>query len=150
MPQSLAKTLIHLVFSTKNRARCIDDNVRPHLHAYMATVLKNMECPALTINSVSDHVHVLFILHRTVALSKVIGEVKSSSSKWLKTQSDTLSKFAWQGGFGAFSVSESNVEAVKKYIASQEARHRKVSFEDELCSFLNKHKMDYDERYLWD
>ena len=150
MPQSLAKNLIHLIFSTKNRERLLTDASRPDLHAYMATVLKNMDCPALIINSVEDHVHVLFLLHRTVALSSAVGDLKSTSSKWLKTQSDALTAFSWQKGFGAFSVSESNVEAVIQYIANHEEHHRKVSFKDELRSFLEKHGVEYDERYLWD
>jgi putative transposase len=150
MAQSLAKNLVHLVFSTKNRERLIYDDLRCDLHAYMATVLKNMECPALIINSVEDHVHILFILHRTVALSSAVGELKSASSKWLKTQSDQLATFAWQAGFGAFSVSESNVDAVRQYIEKQKEHHRKVSFQDEFRSFLSKHQVEYDERYLWD
>jgi putative transposase len=150
MAQSLAKNLVHLVFSTKNRERLINDDLRSDLHAYMATVLKNMECPALIINSVEDHVHILFILHRTVALSSAVGKLKSSSSKWLKAQSDQLAAFAWQTGFGAFSVSESNVAAVRQYIEHQKEHHRKVSFQDELRSFLSKHRLEYDERYLWD
>jgi len=150
MAQSLAKNLVHLVFSTKNRACLIHDDLRPDLHAYLATVLKNMECPALIINSVEDHVHIFFILHRTVALSSAVGELKSSSSKWLKTQSDQLATFAWQAGFGAFSVSESNVAAVRQYIENQKEHHRKISFQDELRLFLSKHRVEYDERYLWD
>lgn len=150
MAQSLAKNLIHLVFSTKNRERSINDNLRSDLHAYMAAVLKNMECPAIIINSVDDHVHILFLLHRTVALSSAVGELKSSSSKWLKTQSDELAAFSWQVGFGAFSVSESNAPTVKTYITHQEEHHRKVTFQDELRTFFKKHQMEYDERYLWD
>jgi REP element-mobilizing transposase RayT len=150
MAQSLSKNLLHLVFSTKNRERLIHDDLRSDLHAYMATVLKNMECPALIINSVEDHVHILYILHRTVALSSAVGELKSSSSKWLKTLSDQLAAFAWQAGFGAFSVSESNVAAVRQYIENQKEHHRKVSFQNELRSFLSKHRLEYDERYLWD
>ncbi len=150
MAQSLTKNLVHLVFSTKNRACLIHDDLRADLHAYIATVLKNMECPALIINSVEDHVHILFILHRTVALSSAVGELKSSSSKWLKTQSDQLAAFAWQAGFGAFSVSESNVAAVRQYIENQKEHHRKISFQDELRLFLSKHRVEYDERYLWD
>lgn len=150
MAQSLAKNLIHLIFSTKNRERLISDAVRPELHAYMATVLKNMESPAILINSVEDHVHILFCLHRKVALSSAVGDLKSASSKWLKTQSNELASFAWQAGFGGFSVSESNVPAVKTYIANQAEHHRKVSFQDELRSFLSKHRVEFDERYLWD
>ena len=150
MPQSLSKNLIHLIFSTKNRRAFLATSIRSDLHAYMSTVLKNLECPVLVINSVDDHVHILFLLHRTTTLSVVVGKVKASSSKWLKTQSDRLTEFSWQGGFGAFSVSESNVAAVKAYIANQEEHHQKVSFKDELRSFLTKHHVQYDERYLWD
>lgn len=150
MPQSLANNLVHLIFSTKNRERCITDSLRSDCHAYMATVLKNMDCPALIINSVEDHVHILFLLHRTVALSTAVGDLKSSSSKWIKTQSPELEDFAWQAGFGAFSVSESNVKAVRKYIENQAEHHRRVSFQEELRTFLEKHGVDYDERYVWD
>ena len=150
MSQSLSKNLIHLIFSTQNRRPFLATSIRSDLHAYMSTVLKNLECPVLVINSVDDHVHILFLLHRTITLSTVVGKVKSSSSKWLKTQSNELAEFAWQGGFGAFSGSESNVAAVKAYIAYQEEHHRKISFKDELRSFLAKHEVEYDERYLWD
>ena len=153
MAQSLAKNLIHLVFSTKNRERFIADAIRPHLHAYMGTVLKNVKSPSLLINSVEDHVHVLFSLHRTKALSDVVGDLKASSSKWIKTQSSDLATFGWQGGFGAFSISESNVPAVRAYIENQREHHSKVSFQDEMrafLKFLKKHGVEYDERYLWD
>ena len=150
MPQSLAKNVIHLIFSTKDRKPFLSDDVRQDLHAYMATILKNLECPAVIINSVEDHVHVLFLLHRTVTLSNVVGDLKKSSSKWLKTQSSQLELFTWQAGFGAFSVSESNIPAVKKYIQVQQEHHRKVSFKEELQLFLEKHGVTYDELYLWD
>jgi len=150
MAQSLAKNLIHLIFSTKNRKGLLHDSVRSDLHAYMATVLKNMDCPALIINSVEDHVHILVLLHRTVALSSMVGDIKSISSKWLKTQSPKLADFQWQAGFGAFSVSESNVSSVRQYIKNQAEHHRKVSFQEELRSFLEKHRVEYDERYLWE
>ncbi|CAA6693229.1 MULTISPECIES: IS200/IS605 family transposase [unclassified Lentimonas] len=150
MSQSLAKNLVHLIFSTKNREGFINEPVRANLHGYMATVLKNMDCSALIINSVEDHAHILFLLHRTVALSSAVGDLKASSSKWLKTQSLELSGFAWQAGFGAFSVSESNVAAVRQYIENQKEHHRKISFQDELRAFLEKHGVAYNERYLWD
>jgi len=150
MPQSLAKNLIHLVFSTKHRNPDLTNEVRPALHAYLVTVLKNLNCPVITVNSVEDHIHILFLLHRTVPLSKAVEDAKKSSSKWLKTQSSTLSTFSWQSGYGAFSVSESNVPIVKKYIATQAEHHKKVSFQDELRGFLNKHRIEFDERYLWD
>lgn len=150
MPQSLAKNLIHLVFSTKHREPFIADAVRPALHAYLATVFKNLQSPVLALNSVADHVHILFALHRTVALSTVVEDAKKSSSKWLKTQSPDLASFAWQAGYGAFSVSESAVETVTRYIDTQAEHHRKVTFQDEFRAFLTKHNLEYDERYLWE
>ena len=150
MPQSLARLHIHIVFSTKNREHLIADPVRDSLHRYMASVLQNLGCAPVLINSVEDHAHLLFDLARTISISQAVEDVKKSSSKWIKTQSADLASFAWQGGYGAFSVSQSHVETVKKYIARQPEHHRKTSFQDELRAFLNKHKMEFDERYLWD
>ena len=150
MPQSLANVHTHLVFSTKNRHPWLTDDVRPALHAYMATVLANLNSPAKIINSVEDHVHILFNLHRTLALSKAVEQVKSSSSKWIKSQSPTLEKFSWQSGYGAFSVSESNLPEVSHYISQQREHHRTKSFQEEYLAFLQRHNMDYDEQYIWD
>ena len=113
MPQSLARLCVHLVFSTKHREPCLHDRVRPDLHAYMATVLKNLGCPVLIINSIHDHVHVLIDLGRTVSVSAAVEEVKKSSSKWIKTQGSEFAGFAWQSGYGAFAVSESHLEKVR-------------------------------------
>ena len=150
MPQSLADVHIHLIFSTKDRYRFLTKSVRPELHAYMATVLANLKCPATIINSVDDHVHILFQLSRNVTLAKVLEEVKKSSSKWLKTKGPMLAKFSWQGGYGAFSVSESNVPVVRKYIENQEEHHRITTFKEEYLAFLGKHGVEYDVRYVWD
>jgi REP element-mobilizing transposase RayT len=150
MPQSLARLHVHLVFSTKNRERILTEGVRPSLHAYMATVLQNFGCPALLINSVSDHIHILFELGRTAAVSAAVEEVKTTSSKWLKTQGADFATFAWQAGYGAFSVSESNIPSVRDYIANQAAHHRVKSFQEEYRSFLAKHGVAFDERYVWD
>lgn len=150
MPQSLARLHIHLIFSTKNRERIISDRVRDSLHAYMATVLQNIGCPPVLINSVEDHVHVLFELARTVAVSAAVEEVKKASSKWIKTQGAEFAGFAWQAGYGAFAVSESNVPAVREYIAGQQEHHRKKSFQEEYRAFLERHRVAFDERYVWD
>ncbi len=150
MPQSLARLHIHLVFSTKHRERFITDSIQPTLHAYMATVLQNLGCAPVLINSVEDHAHLLFDLARTVSISQVVEDVKKSSSKWIKTQDPSFATFAWQSGYGAFAVSESNVESVREYIANQREHHRKKSFQDEYRSFLKKHNVAYDERYVWD
>ena len=117
MSQSLARLPIHLIFSTKNRGPILTDKIRPSLHAYMATVLQNLDCPATLINSVEDHGHILFELSRTVSVSRAVEDVKKTSSKWIKSQGAEFARFAWQGGYGAFAVSESNVDSVRRYIA---------------------------------
>ena len=150
MPQSLARLCVHLVFSTKHREPFLHDRIRTDLHAYMATVLKNLGCPALIINSVEDHVHILLDLGRTVSVSQAVEGVKKSSSKWIKTQGEEFAAFAWQAGYGAFAVSESNVPAVRQYITTQAEHHRKTSFQDEYRAFLTKHNVTFDERYVWD
>jgi REP element-mobilizing transposase RayT len=150
MPQSLAKNLIHLIFSTRDRQRFLEPALRSDLHRYMAAVLRKELSPALLINSVWDHVHVLFNLHRTRALSDVVMETKRSSSKWLKTQGEQLLQFHWQAGFGAFSIGQSAVEEVLRYIRDQEAHHHRVSFQDEFREFLKRYEIEYDERYVWD
>ncbi len=150
MPQSLARLHVHLIFSTKNRERFLSDSIRPTLHAYMATVLQNLGCPPVLINSVEDHVHILFDLARTISVSQAVEDVKKSSSKWIKTQGKEFARFAWQSGYGAFAVSESNVPAVREYIAGQPEHHRRKSFQEEYRAFLERHGVAYDERYVWD
>ena len=150
MPQSLARLHVHLVFSTKQRIPWITDEVRDPLHRYMAVVLADLGCPAVLVNSVDDHVHVLFELGRTVAVSKAVEAAKASSSKWIKTQGPDFATFAWQAGYGAFAVSESNVLAVRDYVADQRAHHAKRSFQDEFRVLLERHGLAFDERYVWD
>ncbi len=150
MPQSLARLHVHLVFSTKHRERLITDDVRSALHAYLARALQNLGCTPVLINSVEDHLHLLFDLARTVAVSKVVEDVKTSSSKWIKTQGPEFAGFAWQAGYGAFAVSESNVEAVRKYIADQREHHRNELFQEEYRACLGRHGIEFDERYVWD
>jgi REP element-mobilizing transposase RayT len=150
MPQSIARVNIHLIFSTKHRAPFITDDVRPALHRYLAATLREINCPSALINSVEDHVHILFELHRTITIAKAVEEIKKSSSKWLKTQAPALATFAWQSGYGAFSVSESNVDTVREYIARQQEHHQRKSFQDEYREFLSRHNAEFDERYVWD
>ncbi len=150
MPQSLARLHIHLIFSTKNRQPLLHDDVRDSLHRYQATVLQNLDCPPVLINSVADHVHILFELARTVAVANAVEQVKKTSSKWIKTQGAEFARFAWQAGYGAFAVSQSNVTAVRQYIANQQRHHRKKSFEDEYRAFLQRHNVPFDENYVWD
>jgi putative transposase len=150
MPQSLASLHVHLVFSTKSREPIITDDIRPHLHAYMATVLQNLGATTVLINSVEDHIHLLFDLGRTVSVSKAVEDVKKSSSKWIKTQGAEFAGFAWQAGYGAFAVSQSNVESVRIYIANQREHHRKKTFQEEYRQFLERHRLPFDEKYVWD
>ena len=150
MPQSLAKNLIHLVYSTKNRREWISDEVRNDLYGYQAGIFKRWDSPALVIGGVGDHVHALFSLSKNHALKKIVEEVKKGSSKWIKTQHAKFGGFYWQSGYAAFSVSQSNAADVKRYIENQDEHHRKMSFQDELRVLFGKHGIDYDERYVWD
>jgi REP element-mobilizing transposase RayT len=150
MAQSLARLNVHLIFSTKNREPVLQDAVRNDLHRYMATVLQNFGCPPLLINSIPDHVHILFDLGRTVSISAAVEEVKKSSSKWIKSQGADYATFAWQAGYGAFAVSESNITAVRTYIADQQRHHRKSTFQEEYRAFLKRHGVSFDEKYVWD
>ena len=152
MPQSLAKVVVHLVFSTKNRTPWLQgQELRQELFAYMATILRNnVDSPAILINGVEDHVHVLGLLSRKFAIMDVVQEAKTETSKWLKKQSPALTTFAWQAGYGIFSVSESNIPAVKSYIENQEDHHRCVSFQDEFRVLCKRHGIEWDERFVWD
>ena len=149
MAQSLSKVYIHLVFSTKNREPLIADEWQPDLWAYLAGAIQGQKCFAHRIGGVRDHVHILFEQHRTTSLSKLVGEIKSETSKWIKAQKG-VNQFAWQAGYGAFSVSASNVEEVKSYIDHQASHHQKKTFQDEFREFLSRYGVEYDERYVWD
>jgi REP element-mobilizing transposase RayT len=149
VPQSLANLLTHLIFSTKSRERfLVDKDLRQRTHAYLATVLKDLRSPALIVGGVEDHLHILCQLGRTIALSDVVEALKGSSSKWLKTQG--IARFGWQRGYGAFSVSQSHVAGVIVYIEKQEQHHQRMTFQEEYRLFLKRHRVAFDERYVWD
>ncbi len=148
MPQSLANILIHVIWSTKERRPLIDDGLRAGLHGYLAGVLKNLESPALIINSVPDHVHVFCQLSKNLAACKLVEEIKKGSSKWMKENG--VGEFAWQSGYGLFSVSQSNVDAVREYIEGQAEHHKKWDFKDEFREFCKRYNVALDERYVWD
>ena len=150
MPQSLAYLQIHLVFSTKNREPFITDKIRDELHAYMASLLSDRSCHPVFINSVRDHAHILFNLPRTTAVCDIVEDVKKHSSRWIKTKGGEFASFAWQSGYGVFSVSLSKVDETRKYIAGQAEHHRVKTFQEEYRMFLEKHGISYDERYVWD
>lgn len=150
MPQSLSSVLVHLVFSTKNREPLIRGPVESELHAYSTTVLENAGCPALAMNGTADHVHVLCNLSRVKSIANVVEDLKTSTSKWIKTKGPSYRGFHWQAGYGAFSVSPSSVDRVVRYIERQREHHRTRSFQDEFRVLLNKHGIPCDERYVWD
>jgi REP element-mobilizing transposase RayT len=146
MGQSLSSILIHLVFSTKNRQLIIVPEIESNLHAYMATIFHACKSPSLLVGGTKDHIHALFILSRTWALADLVEEVKTSSSKWMKTNGAAFRHFHWQSGYGAFSIGQSNVQQVKIYIANQKEHHRRKTFQEELRVLLKKYEIEYDER----
>ena len=150
MPQSLATVFVHLIFSTKHREPFLTPEIRAELFAYMTTIFEGIDCPALAADGVADPIHALFVLSRTARICDVVEELKTSSSKWIKTKGERFENFHWQAGYGAFSIGQSQVQAVKDYIAAQSERHRMLSFQDEFRAFLKRYEVPYDERYVWD
>jgi REP element-mobilizing transposase RayT len=151
MPQSLAKILVHTVFSTKDRHPFLrDPALREETHRYLGGILTHLDCQPVIIGGVEDHVHALHTLSRTASIAEVVKEMKRGSSLWLKTKSAHVADFEWQAGYGAFSIGQSQVDDVHAYIATQEAHHRKISFQDEVRALLTRYKVDFDERYVWD
>ena len=150
MPQSLSFVLVHVIFSTKDRLPLLRQDVRADLYAYLATVARNAGCECYRVGGVADHVHLAIRLARTTSVAALMEELKSASSKWIKTQSPALAKFAWQRGYGAFSVGPADMAALVGYIEGQEAHHRKVTFQEEFRAFLKKYGVKCDERYMWD
>ncbi len=149
MPQSLSQLLVHIIYSTKGRIPFLRDNtLRDELCAYMAAVLDYYDSPVWSIGGYDDHIHALCNLSKSHALSKVIGECKRSTSKWLKTKG--ISDFYWQAGYGAFSVSYDAAPQVMKYIREQPQHHATMSFQDEFRAFLLGRRLDFEERYVWD
>jgi len=150
MPQSLDNVLLHIVFSTKDRTPCLGNSVRPALHAYIATVARNAGCECPRVGGVSDHVHLAIQFSRTTTIASLVEELKTSSSKWLKTEFSQLTGFAWQRGYGVFSVGPADLAALLTYIDEQEEHHRTRTFQEEYRAFLKKHRIFHDERYVWD
>jgi len=151
MPQSLAKILVHTVFSTKDRRPFLRDKpLRDELHRYLGGILTNLDCQPIIVGGVEDHIHILSALSRTCEVAGMVKEVKRGSSLWIKTKSPNLQDFAWQNGYGIFSIGFSQVQSVRNYIAEQENHHRKVSFQDEFRQFLRRYEIEFDERYVWD
>ena len=148
MAHTGSNILLHLIFSTKGRQALITKEIRQDLFAYLGGIIREMRGMALIVNGMADHVHMLVRIRPAHSTAEVVRVVKANSSRWAHEK--WKMRFAWQTGYGAFSVSESNVAAVSRYIADQEKHHKTKTFQEEYVGFLKKHNVAYDERYLWD
>ena len=151
MPQSLSKIYVHLVFSTKGRTETIPKTHLAEVHAYVAEIFNNHGCPAIQVGGTANHIHILFLLGKQANLSEIVRTVKSSTTRWINEKNNNpFHKFFGQEGYGAFSVSNSHVDAVINYIKGQEEHHKKVTFQDEFRKICQLYKAELDERYAWD
>ncbi len=150
MGQSLSNILTHVIFSTKNREPFLHDLIQLRLYGYIRMMCKDRESPLIQIGGIADHIHLLVNLSRKYSMSQFVNEIKSNSSKWIKTIDNDLQNFAWQSGYGAFSVGQLEYEKVIKYIAEQKEHHKTISFQEEYLRFLKTYGMNYDEKYLWE
>jgi len=150
MPQSLSLVVVHIVFSTKDRTPNLVEEFAEPLHGYLATVARNLKCDCFRVGGAADHVHLAVRLARTETIAGLVEELKTSSSKWLKTQSPRLKEFAWQRGYGAFSVGYRDLPALVSYIDNQPDHHRKMTFQEEYLAFLAEYGIEPDPRYVWD
>ncbi len=148
MPHTFGNILLHIIFSTDGRRPLIKPGFRDDLFAYLGGIVREMKETALIVNGTADHVHMLVRIRPAHSAAEVVRVVKANSSKWVRLK--WTRDFAWQTGYAAFSVSESNVSAITKYISGQEEHHEKHSFQDEFVAFLKKNNIAYDERYIWD
>jgi putative transposase len=142
--------VVHIIYSTKDRHPHIDTDLRPRLFAYLGGVIRDIGGSPLIVNGTDDHTHQLISLPAARAVAEVVRLVKANSSKWVHETFPAKRGFAWQSGYGAFSVSQSNVDAVRQYIAEQEEHHRTVTFQEEYLAFLRRHGISFDERYVWE
>jgi len=149
MAQSLTKLYVHIIFHIKANSPIIRNSEKQSLYAYMGAVIKDNESIPIIINGVEDHVHILCVQSKKIALAKLVEEIKRHSSRWVKTLNPHYKKFAWQGGYGGFSVSQSLHDKTKQYILNQEDHHKKMTFKYELLAFFKEYNVDYDEKYLW-
>ncbi len=151
MPHSFSRIITHLIFSTKFRYPYLrDDAIRNEMHAYLGGSCNMQGCPCIIVGGAADHIHMFFLLSRNISIARFTGEIKRSSSGWIKTKGIYLEKFSWQSGYGAFSVGQSEVDGVRTYITTQMEHHQKQTFQEEYLAILNELGIPYDERYLWD
>ena len=151
MSQSLAKVLVHTVFSTKERRPWLREaSLRGELHCYLGGILNHLQCQSIIVGGVEDHVHLLSTISRTCALAEMVKELKRGSSLWIKERAPDTVDFSWQNGYGIFSIGYSQIEEVRRYIAQQEQHHKKCSFQEEFRRLLARYEIAFDERYVWD
>jgi REP-associated tyrosine transposase len=149
MAHTFANLLTHVIFSTKDRQPIISRDLKPELLDYMGGIVRELHGKCVAANSMPDHVHLLLWFPPSVAIADALRIVKTNSSRWVHQKSG-LRGFAWQTGYGAFSVSQSNAASVVKYIREQEEHHWRVTFQEEFVSFLKKNGVRYEERYIWE
>ena len=150
MGQSLVKNYIHIIFSTKHREPLIHSPVEAELHAYIGGICNKLDCPVIKVGGYTDHIHILCMLSKKIALMKLMEELKANSSKWIKIKGTEYENFYWQDGYGAFSVNPSEVDTIIAYINNQHKHHDKKTFQDEYRTILKNYNVEYDERYVWD
>ena len=150
MPQSLSAVYIHVVFSIKERRPFLQDEaIRAASHSYLGGISKQLDCPPIIVGGTEDHVHLLARFGRKITQAEWVKELKRVSNLWLKKEHQ-IRQFEWQGGYADFSVSQSKIEQVRTYIARQPEHHRKINFQDELRLLLKRHRVECDERYIWE
>jgi putative transposase len=149
MGQSLVKNYIHIVFSTKYRKSQIYPPLESELHSYIAGICNKLECYPVIVGGYTDHIHILCMLSKKIALMKLVENIKSHSSKWIKTKDEQMANFYWQGGYGAFSIGQEGVERVKNYIQKQHEHHKRKNFKEEYIEILHEYSLLFDEQYLW-
>lgn len=150
MGQSLVKNYVHIVFSTKYREPLIQESIEKELYNYLRAICKKLRCDSIIIGGYTDHIHILCRLSKTISLMKLLEELKSHSSKWIKTKGIEYANFYWQNGYGAFSVTPENLDRLINYIKNQKQHHSKSTFQNEYRTILKKYDVDFDERYIWD
>lgn len=149
MSQSLVKLYTHIIFSTKNREDILPQKYLSEIHDYIGGIINHNLCKSIMVGGTTNHIHILCELASTVSIAMLLQEIKRSSSKWIKNEYPKLENFAWQSGYAAFSVSQSKVDTVIRYISNQQEHHQKKDFREELKEFLKSYNVEFNERYLW-
>ncbi|MDD4514236.1 transposase [Massilibacteroides sp.] len=149
MAQSLSKLYIHVIFHVKDNTCLIKSEIEAELYAYIGAIIKQSGSIPILLNGTENHIHILCVMSKNIALSTLVEDIKRNSSRWIKAKDRYYENFAWQGGYAGYSVSQSKVKVVKEYINLQKEHHKKYSFKDEYLRFLSEYNIDFNEQYLW-